>query len=150
MAIIRFHQPTAGPFAEMDRIRREIDRLFTETFGRSFFRDYSGVFPPVNLYETEDHYVLTAELPGVALSDVEITATEDSVTINGDRKPEDGGEKASYHRRERGSGYFRRIVTLPDRIDPDKVEATLKNGVLTIKLAKAEEVKPRKIEVRTS
>jgi HSP20 family protein len=134
----------------MDRIRREIDRIFSETFGRFFQRDYSGVFPPVNLYETPNHYILTAEMPGVALSDVEITATEDSVTIHGERKSEDGGERASYHRRERGSGRFRRIVTLPDRIDPDRVDATLKNGILTLKLAKAEEVKPKKIEVKAT
>jgi len=137
-------------FSEMERIRNEIDRIFHQGLAGPSAREATGVFPPVNIYEDKDRYLLTAELPGVKPEDVEITATEESVTIKGERKPEDGGEKASYHRRERESGYFRRIVSLPDRVDPNKVEATSRNGILYLSLPKAEDVKPRQIKVKSS
>ncbi len=150
MALIRFNKPMSDIFSEMERIRNEIDRIFQQGFPGPSGRDATGVFPPVNIYEDKDKYVLTAELPGVKPQDVEITATEDSVTIKGEKKLEDGGEKASYHRRERESGFFRRIVSLPDRVDPNKVEATSKNGILLLTLPKAEDVKPRQIKVKAS
>jgi HSP20 family protein len=150
MAIIRLHQPLGGPFAELDRIRREFDRLFDEFTSGFFPGERSGVFPPVNVYEGKEHYLLTAELPGVDPSDVEITVTEDSLTIRGERKPDDGGESANYHRRERGSGTFRRVITLPDKVNPDKVEATSRRGILYVRLPKAEEVKPRQIQIKSA
>jgi|YNPNPStandDraft_1061719.scaffolds.fasta_scaffold00448_12 HSP20 family protein len=150
MAIIRFHQPFTSPFSELDRIRREIDRLFNDMVGEAVPRDFSGVFPPVNVYEGRDHYLVTAELPGIDPSDLEITLAGNSLTLKGERRPADGGEKASYHRRERGSGTFRRVVSLPEKVDPNDVEATSRHGILYVKLAKAQEVKPRQIQVKTS
>lgn len=147
MAVVRFHRPMSDLFAEMERIRNEIDRVFHEGFGGYPARETSGVFPPVNIYEDKDHYLLTSELPGVKPEDVDITVTEESITIKGERKPEDGGKKANYHRRERESGFFRRVVSLPERVDPNKVEATSRNGILYINLPKAEDVRPRKIKV---
>ncbi|MGQ9654013.1 MAG: Hsp20/alpha crystallin family protein [Thermodesulfobacteriota bacterium] len=149
MATIRFHPPFTSPFSELDRIRREIDRIFSDMAGEAVPRDFSGVFPPVNVYEGREHYLITAELPGIDPSDLEITLAGNSLTLKGERKPADGGEKASYHRRERGSGTFRRTVSLPDKVDPDHVEATSNHGVLYVKLAKAQEVRPRKIDVKT-
>lgn len=148
--MIRLGRPMNEIFAEMDRLRSEIDRIFQEGLGGSLFRERSGVFPPVNVYEDKDRYMLTAELPGVRPEDVEITVTEESVTLRGQRKPEDGGEKANYHRRERESGSFRRVVSLPERIDPNKVEATSRHGVLYVTLPKAEDVKPRQIRVKSA
>ncbi len=148
MAIIRFNRPLGGAFSELDRIRGEIDRVFNEMSSGSLPRDYSGVFPPVNVYEGKEAYLLSAELAGVDPQDVEIMVTGDNVTLKGERKAEDGGKKASYHRRERGSGYFSRIVALPDRVDPSKVEATSRHGVLFVTLPKAEDSKPRQIKVK--
>lgn len=147
MAILRFHRPMRDVFAEMDRIRNEIDRVFREGFGVYSERETVGVFPPVNIYEDKDRYLLTSELPGVKPEDVEITVTEDSITIKGERKPDDGGKKANYHRREREHGFFRRVLSLPDRVDPNKVEASSRHGILLISLPKAEDVKPRQIKV---
>jgi HSP20 family protein len=150
MAVIRFQRPMNDIFAEMERLRNEIDRIFQEGFGGVFTRERTGVFPPVNVYEDKDRYVLTAELPGVKPEDVEITVTEESVTLRGQRKQEDGGEKANYHRREREYGSFRRVVSLPDRVDPNKVEATSRHGILYVTLPKAEDVKPRHIKVKSA
>lgn len=150
MAIIRFGQPFSGAFSDIDRLRREVDRVFNEMVGTAASRDYSGVFPPVNIYESEDCYLLTAELPGIDPADMEIKVTDDSLTIKGQRKPDDYGEGASYHRRERDSGYFRRVLTLPDKVDPDKVEATNRHGILQVRLPKAEEIRPRQIQVKGS
>jgi HSP20 family protein len=148
MAIIRFNRPFGGAFSELDRIRGEVDRVFNEMSSGSLPRDYSGVYPPVNVYEGKDGYLLTAELAGVNPQDVEIMVTGDNVTMKGERKAEDGGKKASYHRRERGSGYFSRIVALPDRVDPTKVEASSRHGILYVTLPKAEEAKPRQIKIK--
>jgi HSP20 family protein len=105
-----------------------------------------GVFPAVNVHEDSDNFYLTAEIPGVEQKDLEITAVYDSVTIKGERKIDDA-QDVNYHRRERGGGKFSRVVTLNDRIDPEQVEASLKNGVLTVKMAKAEESKPKQISI---
>ena len=119
-----------------------------EGLGGRVARDFAGVFPPVNVYEDKDNYLLTAELPGVKPEEVEITVTEDALTLKGERKRDDGGNGASYHRRERGSGYFRRIVSLPNKVDPEKVEASSHHGILHVTLPKAEHVKPRQIKVK--
>lgn len=147
--MIRLGTPLNEIFAEMERLKNEMDRIFQEGFGTSLLRERAGVFPPVNVYEDKDRYLLTAELPGVRPEDLEITVTEESVTLRGQRRPEDGGEKANYHRRERESGSFRRVVSLPERIDPNKVEATSRHGVLYVTLPKAEDVKPRQIKVKS-
>jgi HSP20 family protein len=150
MALIRFNRPLGEAMSEIDRIRREIDRVFSEGAGSRLSQNFSGVFPPVNVYEGKDHYMLTAELPSVKAQDLEITATDDSVTLKGERQAGDGGKTASYHRRERGSGQFRRIVTLPDKVDSNLVEATTRHGILFVKLPKAEHVKPRHVQVKVS
>ena len=86
-----------------------------------------GVYPPVNLYETEDGYVLTAELPGFELQDIHVSLEGSTVTVSGERKSHyEGLEGASLHRRERPSGSFRRAFELPGEIDPEHVEAMMK------------------------
>jgi HSP20 family protein len=128
-------------------LRREMDDLF-DRFGafapaRSVYRAY----PAVNLYETGDAYVLTAELPGVAPEDLEISLEGSTVTLSGERKAA-LDEGASVHRQERPAGTFRRAFDLPVPIDADKVEAVHRNGVLTLRLPKAPEHRPRQISVK--
>jgi len=145
MAIIRW-QP---PFDDMDRLHREVDRLFTEfTAGGEPFT--SRAYPAVNITEDTDHYYVRGELPGVKAEDLEIAVVEGRLLIRGERKlgPEDKG--ANYHRREREGGFFRRIIALPAKVNSEKVSAAIKNGVFTITLPKAEEAKPRKIAVKTA
>ncbi|MBW2423514.1 MAG: Hsp20/alpha crystallin family protein [Deltaproteobacteria bacterium] len=110
-----------------------------------------GVYPPVNLYETEDGFVLTAELPGFAPEDVHVSLEGSTVTVSGERKPEnDGLEGASVHRRERPCGSFRRAFELPGEIDGESVEAVYRHGVLMLRIPKSAAHAPREIPVSTS
>ena len=147
---IIFREPGPDPLRELEQLQRRMDRLFQNAFGleRSPWR--VGVYPLVNLSEDRDHIYVRAELPGVKAEDLEITIQDNSLILRGQRKIATEEKQVNYHRRERESGFFRRIVALPARIQADKVEATCKDGILTIKLAKPEEVKPRKIEVKVA
>jgi len=141
---------TKSPFSELERMKREVDRL-TEGLNRGlFWKRSAGVFPLVNLTEDADRFYLRAELPGIKASDLDISVTGDSVTIAGERMIPEEGESTTYHRREREAGRFSRTVTIPDPVETKKIEAECKNGVLTITLPKAEESKPRQITVKSS
>jgi HSP20 family protein len=127
-----------------------MDRLFQNAFGLERSPWQVGVYPLVNLSEDRDHIFVRAELPGVKAEDLEITIHDNSLILRGQRKIPTEEKQVNYHRRERESGFFRRVVSLPARMQSDKVEATCKDGILTIKLAKPEEVKPRKIQVKVT
>jgi len=134
-----------SPFVELERMRRQMDRLFEEWTSP---RPVSGVFPLVNLTETKESYFIRAELPGMTAADLDIQATGNSVSISGERKIPAENSNARYHRRERESGKFSRVIGLPGEINPDKVEARLEDGILTIVVPKAEASKPRQITVK--
>lgn len=135
-----------SPFGELERMRRQMDRLFEGLHGQGQ-RVTAGVFPLINLTEDKDSFFVRAELPGMSSSDLDIQATSTSVSITGERKiPAE--KEARYHRREREAGRFARVVSLPHEINPDHVEAGLVNGILTVKLPKAEVAKPRQISVK--
>jgi HSP20 family protein len=147
---IIFREPGWDPLRELDRLQRRMDRLFQESFGVEERPWSAGVYPLVNISEDRDNYYIRAELPGVQATDLEITLQDNNLILRGERKipPED--KEANYHRRERESGFFRRVIALPAMTPGDKVEATCKDGILTIKIAKPAEVKPRKIEVKVA
>lgn len=137
-----FNMPAWGwnsPFEELERMRSQL--------GRSLSRArWSGVFPLINVTEDKECYRVRAELPGLEADNLDISATANSLTLSGERKI--AAEKdAKYHRREREAGKFSRIVSLPNQIEPAKVEAGLVDGVLTVTLPKAESAKPRQIAV---
>jgi HSP20 family protein len=136
------------PFRELDRLQRQMDRLFQDISGREFYPRRVGVYPLVNISEDPDHIYVRAELPGVNPGDLDITIKEQNLVIRGERKIPPEEKNVNYHRRERESGFFRRVLRLPAQVDPNKVEAACKDGVLTITLAKPEEVKPRQISVK--
>jgi HSP20 family protein len=136
-----------NPFAEIENMRRQMERLY-QGFVSPYARPAAGVFPLMNLTESKDNYTLRAELPGVNSEDLDIQATANTLSLSGERKIPEEKDGAKYHRRERESGRFSRVVTLPGEINPDKVEAGLVNGVLTIVVPKAEASKPRQISVR--
>lgn len=133
------------PFAEMRRMQDEIRRVFAEFEGQAA----TAAYPPVSLWVGTDSLVVTAELPGVGSDDIEVSATDDSLTIRGKCEPEIDGEKVTWHRRERTYGSFSRTVTLPFRIDPDKVQARFVNGVIEIELQRPEADKPKRITINT-
>jgi len=137
-----------GGLDEVDSMRAQMNRLFGDFTGRYAAEPRAGVFPLINLTEGINNYYVRAELPGVKTGDLEITITGDSLAIAGERKIAPEKEAAKYHRREREAGRFSRMITLPRQVDPDKVEATCADGVLTIVLPKAESAKPRQIAVK--
>jgi HSP20 family protein len=148
--IIRRMWPTYGPwrgsFGQLEDMRRDMQRLFDALEGSG--REYTGVFPPMNITQDADNFYLRADLPGMNIDDLELTALRNRVSISGKR--EIAAEEASYHRREREGGAFSRSVTLPTEIDGSRVEAHYKDGVLTVVLPKQEEAKPRQIAVKSS
>ena len=134
-----------SPFSELERIRRQMDRLFD---GWPHQRSAPGVFPLVNLTENRESFFIRAELPGMSSDDLEIQATSNSVSVGGERRIPAENREAKYHRREREAGKFSRMISLPNEIDPDKVEASLVNGILTVIVPKAQAAKPRQISVK--
>lgn len=143
-----FRQPFN--WRELEQMRRDMDRLFTESFPRNR-RARSGSFPAINVWTNDaEGAVLTTELPGINPDDIDISVTGDTLTLSGSCKPDEAPESAQYHRRERPRGDFNRTVQLPYAVDPDKVEARVERGVLTIVLPRAEAEKPRQIAVKTA
>jgi HSP20 family protein len=139
-----------SPFDELERMRRDMDRL-SEGLTRGIFREpTAGVFPLMNVTEDKDDYYVRAELPGLKADDLDISVTGDTLSISGERRIPAEDEKAQYHRREREAGKFSRIVSLPAQVDTGKVEARCTDGVLTVVLPKAEAAKPKQIAVKTS
>jgi len=139
-----------SPFDELERMRRELDRLSGDFTGSVFRLPTAGVFPLVNVTEDHNHYYVRAELPGVNADELDISVTGETLTLSGERKLPEESEKASYHRREREAGSFSRVISLPTRLDVDKVKALAEDGVLTVVLPKAESAKPRQIAVKSS
>jgi HSP20 family protein len=152
MTIIKWRPGRAGyrfdPFSEMQRLQHEMHRIYNTLTGTWEAVRPAGVYPHLNITEDEDNYYVRAELPGVDPEDIEITTQENDLIISGERKIPVEGENVSYHRRERKASSFRRITSLPTHIDSSKVAAVCKNGLLTITLPKAPEVKARQIEVK--
>jgi HSP20 family protein len=109
-----------------------------------------SAFPPVNVWENAEAVYIECELPGIDETDLEIYVTgSNQVTLKGQRKTT-AAEKVVWHRQERGSGKFVRVVTLPTDVNRDQVQAHLENGILNVRLAKSETAKPRKITVKAS
>lgn len=131
----------------LNRFQGEMDRLFGR-LGTEARRALAPVYPLLNVWEDEAAFHVEAELPGLSREQLQITVAQgNQVTLEGERRPEEG-EGTGWHRRERGFGRFRRTLTLPAPIDPDKVEAKMDNGVLRLTLPKAEEARPRRITVK--
>jgi len=136
-----------NPWTTFSELHREIDRLFDSVTGDQAGLSRPTAFPALNVWEDESSVHAEAELPGVKQGDLEVYAQDNELTIKGHRQPRDG-ENLLYHRRERGMGEFTRVVTLPVEVETGKVEASLTDGVLTVKMPKAEQAKPRKVLVK--
>ncbi len=137
-----------NPFLDFEHMRREMNRL-AEGF-RSGLPNFSnaGVFPLTNVSEDINNYYVRAELPGMNTEDIEISATDSSLSISGQRIIPREGDNVRYHRREREAGKFSRMISLPGSVDTDKVRASFTDGILTIVLPKSEAMKPKQIEVK--
>ena len=137
------------PVSGLLSLQRELERAFENPFGLDLGVSGRGVFPLVNIFSEPDGYVVRLEIPGVSPEDLHIESQGRSVTIKGRREPR-GPEDASFHRRERDSGEFSRSLQLPDSLDLMRAEASYKNGILTIRVPKREEAKPRQISIKAA
>ncbi len=137
------------PAREMMTLREAMDRLFDDAFTRplSLMRD-GWSLPAIDMYQTDDEIVVKAALPGIKADEVQINVTGDVLTIKGEVKQEEEKKERAWHIREQRFGAFERSVALPTEVMADKAKADFENGVLTITLPKAEEVKPRTITVK--
>ena len=132
------------PWREMERMRREMDRLF----GRFGIPTAAYQFPLTNLYENKDEFTLIAELPGVTKENVAINYHDGSLTITGKRTLSDYGKNVNILRREQPEGEFARTIRVPAKVKEQEIRATFQDGILRIVLPKAEEAKPKQISVQ--
>ena len=135
--------------SEFDRLSRDLNRLvpgFNSAFGWGEGLQNTGVYPPINIYDDGESLIVQAEVPGIDREDLDITVTHDTLTLRGERKS-DGRDGVSYHRREREMGRFHRSLTLPEPVNAEKVVATFTDGILEIRLPRAEHARPRKINI---
>jgi HSP20 family protein len=149
MRDLRTWHPIGDVTNEIFSMQKEIDRLF-ERFrgGVTEESSISSWSPVVDIVEEKDHFVVRAELPGVDKKDVRITIEDNVLNLRGEKKFEGEKEGKDYHRIERSYGSFYRSFTLPTSVLSSKIEASYTDGVLTVTIPKAEEAKPKEIEVK--
>ena len=128
------------PFAQL---QAELERM-------AFGVGSAGLFPPVNVFDAGDAYVVKAELPGVSPDAIHVDVEDDTLTLRGERSFSEPNREAAYHRRERGSGQFRRVVHIPGRLANDEAKADFRDGVLTVRLPKAREARPRRVQIEAA
>jgi HSP20 family protein len=140
------------PVSEMVTLRNAMDRLFEDSVVRPsvFFRANEGGLLPLDIFQTKDDVVVKASLPGFKPEEVEISLTGDTLTIKGEHQEEEETKDGEYWLKERRYGTFSRTLTMPVEVKSEKAEAAFDNGVLTLTLPKAEEVKPKQIKVKTN
>jgi HSP20 family protein len=147
MALVRWE-----PVRELNSLQQEMNRLFSSFFdtptagnGATSARRW---IPAMDLVESGDEYVLTADLPGLSQDDIAIEFEDNVLTVSGERKAEHSDRKEGYFRLERATGTFSRSLTLPEGVDADAVTATFDRGVLEIRIPKPEQRKPKKVAIQ--
>ena len=146
-AIIRRNQERTLTFYRPAGLLDDVESLAREIWDSWPFAFPDGFTPSLDIYEKDDHLVVKTELPGIKKSDLDISLEDGVLTIKAEKKQEEVTEEATYYASERAFGEYSRAISLPFPVDAEKVAASLKNGLLTVKLPKAEEAKPRRIEV---
>ena len=152
MKIARFQRPELwnwSAFDQLTSIRDEINRLFESPYENGGSDVFNAWAPALDLYEDSNNLVVRAELPGMKKEDIELSLHDNVITVSGERKNEtkyDGGQTS---REERFFGRFTRSMKLPKQVDSAKVKAAYKDGVLTVTLPKAEDAKPRQIQIKS-
>ena len=138
-----------SPWYEMERLHREMNRLFSDPYALTGGRTAPN-YPALNVWANDEGAVITADLPGFSADDIEISVVDNTLTLSGSRQPDELAEGDRYHRRERSYGRFTRSLELPFKVEVEQVEAKFDKGVLHISLPRAEEDKPRKITVKSA
>lgn len=134
------------PFRNLSDVQGEMNRMFEGVFGRPAAIERAWA-ARCDLWETKDELVVAFDLPGVNEKDVTVSITGDLLTLRGERRRPDAAQDVTYHHVERVYGKFERSIQVPIPVQPDKVKASYRDGVLTVMLPKVEEVKPREIKI---
>jgi HSP20 family protein len=148
MALVRWE-----PTRELTSLQTEMNRLFNTFFDTPTTTGGNGGgavrrwVPSMDLVETDEHFVLRADLPGLTEADVAIELEDNVLTVAGERKAEHEDKKEGFYRMERSFGQFRRSLTLPEGVDAEKIAATFDKGVLEVRIPKPEERKPRRVAI---
>jgi HSP20 family protein len=153
MALIRWTPRTDlwDPFTQLADIQEEMNRMFDTSLQRRSRGDVEPAFlPAVDVVEEKDGYLIKADLPGLTKEDVSVSLQDNYLTIKGEKKHETETKEAHYYRCERSYGSFTRTIELPTSVDAKKIDAHFKDGVLSVKLPKTEEAKPKQIEVKVN
>jgi len=130
-----------SPFYDMNRL---VEQLLDESRPRLMYSQRGSGYPPLNVSENEDALFVRCEVPGMAIEDLDISLADSTLVIKGERKHKEG----KYYRQERPTGAFQRVVSISGPLDVDKIKASMKDGILEIRLPKAEAFKPRKIDIQ--
>ncbi len=136
------------PVREMMTLREAMDRLFEDAYTQPLAFNGGNSAPAIDMYQTEDDVVVKATMPGLKPEDVDITVTGETLTLRGEYKQENEQKNARYHIREQRSGSFERSLMLPTDVKAEKAKADFEDGVLTITMPIAEEVKPKSISIQ--
>jgi HSP20 family protein len=154
MALVRWSQQSDLPTFPTDvlTMQREINRMFDSFFRSGWIEDTglapSSWSPATDIVENKDGYLVKVELPGMSKDDVKITMQDNQLTIRGEKKQEKEGKDEGYHRVERSYGAFQRCFTLPSAVDASKIDASFKDGILSVTLPRSEAAQPKTIEVK--
>jgi len=138
------------PMTLMDEMERQMDELFGMRALKRFPMLAKEWVPAIEMYDKGDRYVVKAELPGMKEDDVEVSVSDDILTVKGEKKSESEVKEEDYYFSERGYGSFLRSISLPFNVDAKKIEANFEDGVLEVNLPKMPEVKPEKITIHTA
>jgi len=140
-----------NPWSEMSILQNRLNSFFYEPFFRSGREDdqfsMGSWYPAVDMFENDDKIVIKAELPGVDKKDISVDVKDRVLTLSGERNYDHEVKEENYYRRERACGKFKRAFNLPADVDPDKIKADFKDGVLKVELPKPEAQKPKRITV---
>ena len=140
-----------SPVRDVIAVRDEMSRLLDESFGRAYGPESPSLWQPVvDIEEQPDRYVVRAELPGLKLEDIKITLKDYQLVIRGEKRRDEEKKDSTYHRVERVYGQFERAFTLSHAVQSDKIDAIYRDGVLELSIPKAEEAKPREIQIKTA
>jgi len=142
-----------NPFAELESLRREIDRMFAAPLGVTTRGEGETTrlwSPRVDIFETDDEFVLHADLPGMKRDEIDVQLHGDTLTLKGERRIEREAKEGNVHHTERAYGAFYRTFTLGTPVDADRVTASYKDGVLEVHVPKAAEAKPKRVEITAS
>jgi len=146
MNLVRWNPSLLSPHRDLVRLHDEMDRLLDGFVGNPDDRRLFA--PPVDVEETPENFVLRADLPGMTHNDVKVGIMGDTVTIRGERRASSPSSGGTVHRSERVTGMFERTFTLGAPVRADRVEATFKDGVLEVRIPKAEEARVREVEIK--